>query len=59
MKKLFAVMLALCLLLSATAAIAEGEKTLTMGTNASFPPYEYYEENEIVGIDAEVAAAIA
>ncbi|MBQ8507992.1 MAG: transporter substrate-binding domain-containing protein [Clostridia bacterium] len=31
-----------------------------MGTNASFPPYEYYDDEtgEIVGIDAEVAAAI-
>lgn len=34
-------------------------KTLTMATNASFPPYEYYEGEKIVGIDAEVAAAIA
>jgi polar amino acid transport system substrate-binding protein len=33
--------------------------TLTMGTNASFPPYEYYEAETIVGIDAEIAAAIA
>ena len=33
-------------------------KTLTMGTNAAFPPYEYYENETIVGIDAEVAAAI-
>ena len=32
---------------------------LTMATNASFPPYEYYEGEEIVGIDAEIAAAIA
>jgi len=32
---------------------------LTMATNAAFPPYEYYENNQIVGIDAEVAAAIA
>ena len=33
-------------------------ETLTMGTNAAFPPYEYYEEGTIVGIDAEIAAAI-
>lgn len=33
--------------------------TLIMGTNAEFPPYEYYENNEIVGIDAEIAKAIA
>ena len=30
-----------------------------MGTNAAFPPYEYYEGDAIVGIDAEVAQAIA
>lgn len=33
--------------------------TLTMATNAYFPPYEYYEGTDIVGIDAEIAAAIA
>jgi len=32
---------------------------LTMATNAYFPPYEYYEGNEIVGIDAEIAEAVA
>ena len=38
----------------------EGEtQVLTMGTNASFPPYEYYDGDNIVGIDAEIAAAIA
>ncbi len=33
--------------------------TLTMATNAEFPPYEYKESDKIVGIDAEVAQAIA
>ena len=33
--------------------------TLTMATNAYFPPYEYYEGNDIVGIDAEIAQAVA
>ncbi len=37
----------------------EGKEELIMGTNAEFPPYEYYEGDEIVGIDAEIAAAIA
>ena len=37
----------------------EVKKTLSMATNAEFPPYEYYENEKIVGIDAEVAAAIA
>ena len=32
---------------------------LVMATNAAFPPYEYIEGNEIVGIDAEIAGAIA
>lgn len=33
--------------------------TLTMATNAYFPPYEYYEGEEVVGIDADIAAAVA
>lgn len=33
--------------------------TLVMATNAEFPPYEYHDGGEIVGIDAEIAAAIA
>jgi len=32
---------------------------LTMATNAQFPPYEYYDGDKIVGIDAEIAQAIA
>ena len=32
---------------------------LTMATNAYFPPYEYYEGEKIVGIDAEIAGAVA
>ena len=35
------------------------KETLVMATNAEFPPYEYHEGEEIVGIDAEVAKAIA
>lgn len=60
MKKLIAMLLALCLTLTFAAAVAEdGKPVLKMGTNAAFPPYEFYEDNKIVGIDAEVAAAIA
>lgn len=33
--------------------------TLVMATNAEFPPYEYYEGGEIIGIDADIARAIA
>ena len=35
------------------------ENTLVMATNATFPPYEYKEGDKIVGIDAEIAQAIA
>ena len=56
MKKLIALLVALMMLGAVAAATAD---TLTMGTNASFPPYEFYENETIVGIDAEIAAAIA
>ena len=56
MKKILAIAL-ICMLSLTGMAMAE---TLKMGTNASFPPYEYYDDEtgEIVGIDAEVADAI-
>ncbi len=42
-----------------TSAGVGTEGVLIMATNAEFPPYEYHDNNTIVGIDAEVAAAIA
>ncbi len=43
-----------------TAAKGDGDDTvLSMGTNAEFPPYEFYEGDKVVGIDAEIAQAIA
>ena len=33
--------------------------TLVMANNAEFPPYEYYEDGDIVGIDVEIAKEIA
>ena len=56
MKKIVSFILVMMLVLTGV-AMAEG-KTLVMGTNAEFPPYEFYEGTEIVGIDAEIAAAI-
>lgn len=35
------------------------KETLVMATNAEFPPYEFHEGDAIVGIDAEIAQAIA
>ncbi len=32
---------------------------LTLGTNVSFPPYEYYDGDTPVGIDIEIATAVA
>lgn len=32
--------------------------TLVMATNAAFEPYEYYENQKVVGIDADIAQAI-
>ena len=57
MKKIIALVL-VCMFALTGMAMAE---TLKMGTNAAFPPYEFYDDEtgEIVGIDAEVAAAIA
>lgn len=42
-----------------TNADKDTQETLTMATNAEFPPYEYKEGDKVVGIDAEVAQAIA
>ena len=42
---------------AAPAEAAGGQ--LIMATNAEFPPYEYREGDQIVGIDADIAAAIA
>ena len=38
---------------------ADTPKVLKMATNAYFQPYEFYDGDKIVGIDAEIAAAIA
>lgn len=66
MKKIIA--LALVFLMSAFMLTACGDtKTddnadalkLVMATNAEFPPYEYFENEKVVGIDADIAQAIA
>ncbi len=37
----------------------QSKPVLKMATNAYFQPYEFYKDGKIVGIDAEIAAAIA
>ncbi len=62
MKKIISLVLAVALCVFVFAACGEDKKdakTLTMATNAEFPPYEFYEGEKVVGIDAEIAGAIA
>ncbi len=59
MKKILAMVLVLCMMVPALSAFADEKPALIMATNAAFPPYEYYENGVVVGIDAEIAAAIA
>ena len=60
MKKIISLLLTAVLIITVFAGCGKSEsKTLTMATNAEFPPYEYHEGGEIVGIDAEIAALIA
>ena len=66
MKKFLCIALAVVLAATMVVALAACSKkedttkqTLTMATNAEFPPYEYHEGDSIVGIDAEIAQAIA
>ena len=61
MKKLIALALALVMALTTLCVLAETEEpfTLVMATNAQFPPYEFYDGEEVVGIDVEIAKAIA
>lgn len=46
-------------MLAGCGSSSSDENTLVMATNATFPPYEYVEGDEIVGIDPEIATAIA
>ncbi|MCL1809492.1 MAG: ABC transporter substrate-binding protein [Clostridiales bacterium] len=58
MKKTIVILLALLIPLSFTACGSSGN-TLTMATDALFPPYEFYEGESIIGIDADIARLIA
>lgn len=61
MKKILALVMVTVLALAMVACGGTTEKeVLTMGTNAAFPPYEFVDENNnVVGIDAEIAQAVA
>lgn len=60
MKKLVCALLAGAMGLSLLAGCGGKGEKLVMGTNAAFPPYEFVDENnQVAGIDAEIAGAIA
>jgi len=71
MKRILAAVLALVMVVGLSACSAKKESTpvagaseapkgtLVMATNAEFPPYEFREGDEIVGIDVEISRAIA
>ncbi len=62
MKKIISIALAVVMLLTTVVALSacgKEEDVLVMATNAAFPPYEYVEGGEFVGIDVEIAKAIA
>ncbi len=63
MKKWLSVVMTVVLVLTCMTAFvgcgAKEHNTLVMATNAAFPPYEFKEGDKIVGIDAEIAEAIA
>ena len=71
-KNVIAMAGAVCMAALLTACAGSGTKTettaagqqeaagkLVMVTNAEFPPYEYYDNNKVVGIDVDIASAIA
>lgn len=57
--KLLAIILCavMCIAILAGCSTKE-EKTLVVATNANFPPYEFLENNEAVGIDMDIMHAI-
>lgn len=59
MKKFIVSLMTVCMLACLAGCGSAKGGTLTMATNAEFPPYEFYEGDKVVGIDAEVAALIA
>ena len=61
---IMALVLAMSMLTGCGASKAEGKSSdaegkLVMATNATFPPYEYVDNGEYVGIDIEIAKKIA
>ena len=63
MKKFLALTLCLLLTVSLAACASSAKSTetsvLSMATEGTFQPYEYYDGDKLIGIDVEIAEAIA
>ena len=60
MKKVLALIL-VCMMAFGCSAFAESKGVLKMATNATFPPYEFYGDEDpdtVIGIDVDIAAAL-
>ena len=55
MKKILVMLLTLMLI----TGCSKPKEQLIMATEAGFEPYEYYENGEVVGVDVDIASAIA
>lgn len=53
-----ALVMSVCVFAGCSSNEAEKSNVLTMATSADFPPYEYYENDEIVGIDIDIMNAV-
>lgn len=60
MKKIITLLLAVVMTVAVFAGCGakEDDNVLTMATSADFPPYEFYENDKIVGIDVEIMNAV-
>lgn len=58
-KKMLSVVIATAMVATVFAGCGKKNDKLIVGTEAGFAPYEYMEGNEVVGIDMDIAKAIA
>ena len=59
MRRACILFIAVMVAMSMLSCVALAEGTLTMGTNAEFPPFEFVEGDTVIGVDADIAAEIA
>lgn len=53
------ILVLLCICIITLCGCKKNENEIVMVTEAGFAPYEYYDNNEIVGVDVEIAKEIA